>query len=367
MGPQHVPVLHALGWQQRRISLGLCSTALQRGIVKPDCPASASILAIRLMCSPLQLGKMTVKGDLMETVLSNLSNELTKLVQRISPSVVAVHARRHFPSSGVHWGTDLVVTADHAIAREEDIRVALPDGKTLGASLVGRDPGADVAALKVPGLGPAPVMNTQDKPVLGEFALVVGRSPDSGANASLGIIGATSGPWRTWRGGRLEQYIRLDATLYPNSSGGAVINSHGSIIGIATSALSRVAGLAIPASDVIRVTKELLERGYVPQGYLGIGVYPVAIPENLKLKLALQNAVGILILNVEKGGPADGAGVLLGDLLVSLNSTPIEKVEDLQSFCASGVMGKAVNARFIRAGALLHKSIVVGERPQKAR
>ena len=303
----------------------------------------------------------------METVLSSFSNELTNLVQRISPSVVAVHARRHFPSSGVYWGPDLVVTADHTVAREEDIRVTTADGKTLAASLIGRDPGADVAALKVSGLGRPPAINTEDKPVLGEFALVVGRSPDSGPNASLGIIGAASGPWRTWRGGRLEQYIRLDAMLYPNSSGGAVVNSRGSILGIATSALSRVAGLAIPAADVMRVTKQLTEKGYVPQGYLGIGVYPVAVPENLKSKLALQNATGILLLNVERGGPADAAGVLLGDVLISLNSTAMEKIEDLQSFCASGVIGKAVNARIIRAGALIEKSITVGERPQKAR
>jgi len=303
----------------------------------------------------------------METVLSSLSNELTNLVQRISPSVVAVHARRHLPSSGVHWGPDLVVTADHTIAREEDIRVTLPDGNTLGASLLGRDPGADLAALKVPGLGAAAAMNTQDKPVLSEFALVVGRSPDSGANASLGIIGAVSGPWRTWRGGRLEQYIRLDATLYPSSSGGAVVNSRGSILGIATSALSRVAGLAIPTSDVTRVTNQLIEKGYVPQGYLGIGVYSVPVPESLKSKLALQNSSGILILNVEKGGPAERGGVLLGDLLISLNSTAMEKVEDLQTFCASGVIGKAVNARFIRAGGLFETSIVAGERPQRER
>ena len=303
----------------------------------------------------------------METVLSSFSNELSNLVQRISPSVVAVHARRHFPSSGVHWGQDLVVTADHTIAREEDVRVTVADGKSVTASLLGRDPGADLAALKVPGLGPAPALNTQDKPVLGEFALVVGRSPDSGANASFGIIGAASGPWRTWRGGRLDHYIRLDATLYPNSSGGAVINSRGGILGIATSALSRVAGLAISASDITRVTNQLLEKGYVPQGYLGVGVYPVAIPENLKSKLSLQNTTGILILNVEKGGPAEGAGVLLGDVLISLDSTPMEKIEDLQTFCASGVISKSVNARFIRAGALIEKSIVAGERPQKAR
>ena len=193
--------------------------------------------------------------------------------------------------------------------------MTLADGKTLGASLLGRDPGADLAALKVPGLGPAAAINTQDKPVLGEFALVVGRSPDSGPNASLGIIGAASGSWRTWRGGRLEQYIRLDAMLYPNSSGGAVVNSRGSLLGIATLALSRIAGLAIPSSDVTRVTNELLEQGYVPQAYLGIGVDAVPIPESLKSKLALRNSAGILILNVEKGGPADRAGVLLGDAL----------------------------------------------------
>lgn len=303
----------------------------------------------------------------MENVLSSFSNELTNLVQRISPSVVAVHARRHFPSSGVHWGPDLVVTADHTVAREEDIRVTLADGKALSASLLGRDPGADLAALKVPGLGAPTAAIAQDKPVLGEFALVVGRSPDSGANASLGIIGAASGPWRTWRGGRLEQYIRLDAMLYPNSSGGAVVNSRGSILGIATSALSRVAGLAIPAADVTRVTKQLTEKGYVPQGYLGVGVYPAPIPDSLKSQLGLQNDTGILILNVETGGAAERAGILLGDVLVSLDSTPMERIEDLQSFCSSGVIGKTVNARIIRAGALIEKSIIVGERPQKGR
>ena len=155
--------------------------------------------------------------------------------------------------------------------------------------------------------------------------------------------------------------------LYPNSSGGAVVNSRGSLLGIATSALSRVAGLAIPAPDVTRVAKELMEKGYVSQGYLGIGVYSVPIPESLKSKLAVQNSAGILILNVEKDGPAERAGVLLGDVLISLNSTAIEKVEDLQSFCASGVIGKAVNARFIRAGALIEKNIVAGERPQRGR
>jgi len=302
----------------------------------------------------------------METALTSFSNELSKLVQQASSSVVAVHARRRFPSSGVHWGPDLVVTADHTVSREEDIRVTLPDGRSVEASLLGRAPGADVAALKVPGLG-APAANPANEatPVLGEFALIVGRSPDSGPNASLGIVGAVSGPWHTWRGGRLDRYVRLDATLYPNSSGGIVINARGAILGIATSALSRVAGLAIPVSDVARATKELLEKGYIPQGYLGVGVYPAAIPESLKSKLSVSNDSGILILSVEKGGAADRAGVLLGDVLLSLGSAQMERIEDLQSFCASAPIGKAINARLIRAGSLVELGIVVGERPRK--
>jgi len=303
----------------------------------------------------------------METALTSFSNELSKLVREASSSVVAVHARRRFPSSGVHWGKDLVVTADHTISREEDIRVTLPDGRSAEASLLGRAPGADLAALKVPGLG-APAAAGPDKqatPVFGELALIVGRSPDSGPNASLGIIGAVSGPWRTWRGGSLDRYIRLDATLYPNSSGGIVINARGGILGIATSALSRVAGLAIPASDVARVSKELLEKGYIPHGYLGVGVYPAAIPESLQSKLSVSNDSGILILSVEKGGAADRAGILLGDVLLSLGSAQMEQIGDLQSFCASAPIGKAVNARLIRAGSLVELSIVVGERPRK--
>jgi S1-C subfamily serine protease len=152
--------------------------------------------------------------------------------------------------------------------------------------------------------------------------------------------------------------------LYPNSSGGAVVNARGKILGIATSALSRVAGLAIPASDVTRVANQLVEKGYVPQAYLGVGVYPAALPESLRTKLALPHSTGILVLSVEKGGPADRSGVLLGDVLIALDSTPMEKVEDLQTFCASGVMGKAVKAKLIRGGALAESSIVLGERPR---
>ena len=302
----------------------------------------------------------------MESSLVSLSNDLVQIVQQFSSQVVAVHARRHFPSSGVRWRSDVVVTADHTIQHEEDIQVTLPDGKTSNAQLIGRDPGTDLAVLRVERLTPlAAVPGGEDTARAGELALVLGRSPDSGVNASLGIISAVSGPWGTWRGGRLEQYVRLDAKLFPNSSGGAVISVHGRIIGIATSALSRIAGLAIPMSAVNRVAEKLLEKGYIPRGYLGVGVQSVPTPENLRAKIPFGNRWGVMVLSVEPSGPADKAGLLIGDMIVGLGDVKVEHTGDLQSFSDAGVIGNSVKVTFVRAGALQESALVIGERPER--
>jgi S1-C subfamily serine protease len=302
----------------------------------------------------------------MQSTLASLSSELAKLVEEFEPYVVAVHARGHYPSSGVHWRPGIIVTADHTVRRDEDIQVTLPDGKRADAVLAGRDPGTDIAALKVDGLGSPALQTGGGDPVkAGELALVLGRSPDSGPNASLGVISAVSGPWRTWRGGRLDNYIRLDATIFPNSSGGAVVDVRGRLLGVATSALSRIAGLAIPASSVNRVLDALVTKGHVPRGYLGIGAQPVGIPDALRASLALTAKSGIMVVKVDADGPADRAGVLLGDILVSLGDKTLEEFEDLQSIADSGIIGKQVKARVIRAGAIHELSITVGERPGK--
>ena len=301
----------------------------------------------------------------MQSSLVSLSNELAKLVEEFQSQVLAVHARAHYPSSGVHWRPGIVVTADHTVSRDEDIQVTLPSGNRVDATLVGCDSGTDIALLRVEGLGSPAVQGGGDTAKVGELALVLGRSPNSGPNASLGVISAVSGPWRTWRGGRLDHYIRLDATLFPTSSGAAVLDSRGQLLGIATSGLSRIAGLAIPASSINRVVDALLAKGHVPRGYLGIGVQPVAIPDAMRTSLSVTGKTGVMVVNVEPAGPADRAGVLLGDILLGIGDTPIEQIEELQSFSDSGVIGTTVKAKLIRAGALREVAITVGERPGK--
>jgi len=299
----------------------------------------------------------------MESPLAAFSRELALLAERTGASVVAVHGRRHTHSSGVHWRRDLVVTAEHTLRRDEDITVTAGSGAELGATLLGRDPGTDIALLKVDGLA-APVIapGGTPAPAVGDLALVVGRSPNSGTNASMGMLGAVSGPWRTWRGGELDAYIRLDATVFAGSSGGAVVDYRGSVTGIATSALSRVAGLAIPASTVNRVVDQLLAKGSVPRPYLGVGLHAVAMPGQFRAKFAADRTHGIMVLEVEQGGPADRGGILGGDIVLEIEGKTVSSIEDVQSVLGWETVGKSVRLKLIRGGELKEAAITVGER-----
>ncbi|HEY2014154.1 MAG TPA: S1C family serine protease [Bryobacteraceae bacterium] len=291
----------------------------------------------------------------MANELAALSNELAAAVEQAGRSVVAVHARPRFSSSGVFWRPGVIVTAQHTIRREEEITVTLPDGSNAPAVLTGSDPGTDVAVLKVDGAGAPAGTHATAPPVPGNLALTIGRSEDSGVNATMGIISAVSGSWRTWRGGRLDRYIRLDLTLYPGSSGAVVVNTAGEVIGIATSALSRIAGVAIPASTIDRVVDEILTRGRVSRGYLGVGLQPVELPDHHK---------GLIVLSLAPEGPAATAGVLIGDILVSLGGKPVEDTDDIQAVLESHPVGQGVEAGVLRGGVSRNVTIAVGERPR---
>jgi len=292
----------------------------------------------------------------MANELAALSTELAAIVERLGPSVVAVDARPRFASSGVFWRPGVVVTAEHTIRREEEISVTLPDGSTVPATLAGSDAGTDIAVLKVESGAPVIARATAD-PAPGHLALALGRSENSGVNATLGIVSAVSGEWRTWRGGRLDRYIRLDLTLYPGSSGGPVVNTAGEAIGIATSALSRIAGLAIPATTVDRVVDEILARGRVARGYLGVGLQPVELPDHHK---------GLIVLSLEPEGPAAKAGVLIGDILVELGGGAVTDTEEIQGVLESRTVGQPIEAGFLRGGAARKVTITIGERPRRS-
>ncbi len=159
----------------------------------------------------------------MEALLS-LSNDLAGAVERAAPSIVAVHARRRLPSTGVHWRAGIVVTADHTVRMEDGITVETADGRSRPAALVGRDPGSDLAVLRVPDLDTAPAALGDDGALrVGHMVLALGYGP----RASWGVISALGPRWRTWRGGEIDRLVRLDLVLYPGFSGGPLVDAAG--------------------------------------------------------------------------------------------------------------------------------------------
>jgi len=298
-----------------------------------------------------------------ESALSVLSNDIADLVERISPHVVAVQARRSFYSSGVVWREGIIVSAAHTIRREEDISITFGAAEQAKAKLVGKDAGTDLAVLAVDRSDIRPVTSAgSENPRLGDIALIVGRSPNSGPNASFGIVSAVSGPWRTWRGGQMDQYIRLDAALFAGSSGGAVVDQTGRVLGIATNVLSRVAGLAVPAATIDRVVALLLKKGGVPTAYLGVGLHPVPIPESMQQKLSVKEPRGLMILAVESGSPAEHAAMLIGDIILALDGVGIGDLENVQSLLGPDRIGSPVHLKIVRGGELKEITIVPAER-----
>src|SRR5882724_12914517 len=294
--------------------------------------------------------------------LQALSRDLADVVEQVSPSVVAVNARRQLSSSGVYWRDGVIVTAAHTLRRTEDIAVILASGQTVTATLAGTDPSTDLAVLKVDSaeLSTPPFRDTSQVKV-GHLVLAVGRGARRGLNATLGIVGVLSGAWRTWRGGLIDQFIGLDLALHPGAAGGPLVDAHGLVLGINTSGLSRNMALTVPASTVNRVVAYLLEKGHMGRGYLGLGMYSIPLPEDLKSALKLSADSGLIVVSVEPGGPGSQAGVLLGDVIVALEGRAVSNIRELQAFLEPDLIGKTLSISIIRGGNPLEIKVVIGE------
>ena len=299
----------------------------------------------------------------MSSVLETLSNDFAAAAGAVGPSVVAIYGRRWMPSSGIQWRKGVVVTADHAIRREEDITVVAEGGKSLKANLAGRDPSTDLAILKIGDEAGLPIAEFGDAASLrlGNFVLALGRSRSTSLVASAGIIGGLSGEWQPRRGGKIDQHIRLSLELYPGFSGGPLVNAQGKVIGINTRGLARGRAVTIPLTTVNRVVDELLEKGHIARPYLGLAMQPVALPESLRAKTTGATSA-LLVVHVEPSGPADKGGVLLGDILVDLHGKPVTDTDDIQQLLSSAKIGDNVQLTLLRGGSLTKLAITLADR-----
>jgi S1-C subfamily serine protease len=300
----------------------------------------------------------------MSSEWATLSKELAETTAKAGAHAVAVHTESRGSSSGVIWRPSIIVTAEHALQRDEDIQLTLPDGRVADAKLVGRDPSSDVAVLKCEQASTAvPSFSDTTKLQTGNVTLVVGRTRANGPIAALAFVSMVADERRLWGGLSLSPYVRLDVALQRTGVGGAVVDAEGRVAGIATPKFAPTGALALPVATVNGVVDALLAQGRILRGYLGVGLQPVRLPENLREALQRREKTAAMVLDVEPGGPAHNAGVVIGDILLSLNAKPVARLEDVQAHLHGENIGKSLAARFLRGGAPRDVTIAVAERP----
>ena len=290
--------------------------------------------------------------------LQELSDALAAAVERASAYTVRVNARRRLPASGIAWADGVVLTADHVIERDDDISVTLPDGRSVQATIAGRDPGSDLAVLRAQtGLQPAPRAETAK---VGHLVLAVGRPGDSGVTAAMGVISAVGGPWQSGRGAMIDSYIRADVTMYPGFSGGPLVDAGGGVVGINTSGISRIGGLTIPVAAAEKVAQPLMQHGRLKRGFLGLTSQPVPLPQ--AIAQAAGQETGLLVARVASGTPAERGGVMIGDIVIGLGGQPVRDTDELQRLLGPERVNQPTPLRIVRGGEVREISVTVGER-----
>ena len=297
----------------------------------------------------------------MSNPLTDFSKNLTAAVEKGGAYTVLVDARKRYPASGIAYAEDLILTADHVVTREDDIKVTLPDGRTLEATLAGRDPGSDLALLRLSEKALTPAQ-TSDSVKIGQLVLALGRPNERGMQASWGIVTAISGPARTHRGGLLDEYIQSETTPYPGFSGGPLVNTEGEALGLNTSGLTRGSSLTIPIRVAWRIAEALAKHGSVKRGYLGVRTQPVEIPEAARKALKREQKAGLLVLWLEENGPAQSGGLFVGDTITAVGGHPVGDPEDLFAALSSETVGKPTPVEVLRGGKPEIVTVTVGER-----
>lgn len=288
--------------------------------------------------------------------ITELSNAIASLVESAGGSLVHVDAGRWTGSSGMVWSSDgHIITAAHTLKRS-DVQVTLPGGRQVSATLRGRDPSTDIALLKadVDGLSVPSWAEPQGLKV-GQVVLALGW-PGKAVRASLGILSNLGGEWRTPMGGKLERYIQPDVSVYPGFSGGALVDAEGRVLGMNTQALRRGMTLTLAMPTLKRVVEALQKHGSVRRGYLGVSAQPVRLPEGA------GQEVGLLLASVEPGSPAAKGGLMLGDVILSLNGKALGRPHDLLSALSELQAGSPVSLKVWRGGQTHEFSVTLGER-----
>ncbi len=294
--------------------------------------------------------------------LAAFSDALVEAVAKAGQSTLLVNGRHRLPASGIAYASDLVLTADHVVERDEDLSVMMPDGETIPVTIAGRDPGNDLALLRLEKASLTPAEKASQEARVGQLVVALGRPSQEGIEASWGIISAVGGPARTGRGGLLERYLRTDAIPFPGFSGGPLADVEGRVVGLNTSGLAHGAAITIPAYLAWAGAENLAKYGYVKRGYLGIRSQQVELSAEASTAVGGEQPSGLLVVSVEKGSPAETGGLMVGDILVALNGQAVPDHDALMAQLSGETVGKPIALQVLRGGRPMELTVTPGER-----
>lgn len=290
--------------------------------------------------------------------LEDLSRDLAALVARAGQGVVRVSARHGRPATGIAWAEDLVLTADHAI--EQEARITVSNGSAeVKATVAGRDPGTDLALLSTDRLAVNLLSRAKGADLrVGHLVIAIGRPRE--IQATLGIVSALGGSFRNWRGGEDEALIGTDAQLLAGFSGGPLLDSAGTVVGINSWNYGQGASRALPVETAEKVARALQEHGRIRRAYLGIGTQPIRLAAQAAALAGQDRA--LLVVTVDPAGPAASAGVMQGDAVLALNGDAVQRLDDLFGALHRLEVGAVADLRLLRAGEVRDLTVKTAER-----
>ena len=295
-------------------------------------------------------------------VWSGLSKSISETIEAVQDSIVTVHGGGRSTSSGVVWRPGVVVTVRQGLRHSDALQVA-QGGEPFAATLAGADAGTDLAVLRIDAGATKPATTTNAQSLrAGELVLAVGRSSLGDISASAGIVARLGSAWRTWRGGQMDRLIRPDLQLYVGQSGSALVNEGRQVLGINSSALARNAVITVPAATIDRVVDAILERGHVPRPFLGAAMQAVPVPEAQRAHFGEGVVEALLVLHVEPNAPAASGGILVGDLLLSVDGHAVHNVHEVQHRLSSLKVGDPVVIGVVRGGVKMDLKVILADR-----
>ena len=291
-------------------------------------------------------------------LLSQFSNALAARAEAAKSAVVAIRLAHERHVTGMLWPSGIIVTSEQALPRKDDFELVAPGGSILTARLAGRDPSTNIAILKPAASVASPAIAAGEART-GAVALAVGADGTGGASARLGLVNLAGPEWHSSRGGLIDRRIVLDVRLARREEGGPVFDVAGGCLGMSTFG-PRGQVLAIPAATIERVVPQLARDGHIARGWLGVALQAVAVPD--ALRDSADQSSGMMVMSVVENGPAAQAGILAGDIILSVDGTSAHRFRKIARHFGADSIGRTADVRLIRSGAVMTVQTTIAER-----